>query len=89
MIPRYTRPEMAQIWSEENRFQKMLEVEIFAAEAMSNIGLVPKKSLETIKKKAKINVSRINEIEQTVKHDVIAFLTAVVETIGEDGRFLH
>jgi adenylosuccinate lyase len=67
----------------------MLEVEIFAAEAMSQIGLVPKKSVEIIKKKAKINVSRINEIEKTVKHDVIAFLTAVVETIGKDGRFLH
>ncbi|MDR3049384.1 MAG: adenylosuccinate lyase [Elusimicrobiota bacterium] len=89
MISRYVKPEMAVIWSEENRFQKMLEVEIFAAEAMSQLGLVPKKSIEIIKKKAKINVSRINEIEKTVKHDVIAFLTAIVETIGQDGRFLH
>lgn len=89
MIPRYTKPEMAAIWSDENRFQKMLEVEIFAAEAMSKLGIVPKKAIETIKKKAKINVKRINEIELTVKHDVIAFLTAIVETIGSDGRFLH
>ncbi|MDR3071693.1 MAG: adenylosuccinate lyase [Endomicrobium sp.] len=89
MIPRYTNPEMAVIWSDENRFKKMLEVEIFAAEAMSKLGTVPKKAIETIKKKAKINVEKIYKIEHTVKHDVIAFLTAVVETIGPDGRFLH
>jgi len=89
MIPRYTKPEMAAIWSDENRFQQMLEVEIFAAEAMSKLGSVPKKAVETVRKKAKINVDRINEIELTVKHDVIAFLSAVVETTGPDGRFLH
>ncbi|MDR0820246.1 MAG: adenylosuccinate lyase [Endomicrobium sp.] len=89
MIPRYTKPEMAAIWSDENRFKKMLDVEIFAAEAMSELGTVPEKAVETIKKKAKINVERINEIELTVKHDVISFLTAVVETTGPDGRFLH
>ncbi|MCL2144705.1 MAG: adenylosuccinate lyase [Endomicrobia bacterium] len=89
MIQRYTKPEMAAVWSDENRFQKMLEVEIFAAEAMSKLGIVPKKAVETIKKKAKINVKRINEIELVVKHDVIAFLTAVAETAGTDGRFLH
>ncbi|MDR1942225.1 MAG: adenylosuccinate lyase [Endomicrobium sp.] len=89
MISRYSKPEMAAVWSEENRFQKMLEVEIFAAEAMAKLGLIPKKAVETVKKKAKINVERINEIELTVKHDVIAFLSAVVETTGPDGRFLH
>jgi adenylosuccinate lyase len=90
MISRYSRPEMAGVWSDENRFQKMLEVEIFAAEAMSKLGLVPKKAVETVRKKAKINVKRINEIEAVVKHDVIAFLSAVVETTGTtDGRFLH
>ncbi|MCA6072757.1 MAG: adenylosuccinate lyase [Endomicrobium sp.] len=89
MIQRYTKPEMAAVWSDENRFAKMLEVEIFAAEAMSKLGTVPKKAVDTIKKKAKINVARINEIEATVKHDVIAFLSAVVETTGSDGRFLH
>ncbi|MDR1952792.1 MAG: adenylosuccinate lyase [Elusimicrobiota bacterium] len=89
MISRYVKPEMEKIWSEENRFAKMLEVEIFAAEAMSLFATVPKKAVETIKKRAKINVDRINEIEKTVKHDVISFLTAVVETIGEEGRFLH
>jgi len=89
MIPRYSKPEMAEIWSDENRFRKMLEVEIFAVEAMSELGIVPKESVETIKRKAKINVKRINEIELTVKHDVISFLTAVSETVGPDGRFLH
>ncbi|AKL98008.1 adenylosuccinate lyase [Endomicrobium proavitum] len=89
MIPRYTKPEMAAIWSDENRFQQMLNVEIFAAEAMSKLGAVPKKAVDTVKKKAKINVARINEIELTVKHDVIAFLSAVVETTGPAGRFLH
>ncbi len=89
MIPRYTKPEMAAIWSDENRFKKMLEVEIFAAEAMSKLGTIPEKAVEIIKKKAKINVEKINEIELTIKHDVISFLTAVVETTGPDGRFLH
>jgi adenylosuccinate lyase len=89
MIERYTRPDMAKIWSEQNRFEKMLEVEIFAAEAMASIGVVDKKAVEIIKKKAKINVERINEIELTVKHDVIAFLSAVVETVGDEGRILH
>jgi len=90
MILRYTKPEMGAIWSDENRFQKMLDVEIFAAEAMSELGIVPKEALKTIKDKVKINVKRINEIELIVKHDVIAFLTALVETVGlDEGRFLH
>jgi adenylosuccinate lyase len=89
MILRYTKPEMAVIWSDENRFKKMLDVEIFAAEAMSELGMIPEKAVEIIKKKAKINVERVNEIECTVKHDVISFLTAIVETTGSDGRFLH
>jgi adenylosuccinate lyase len=81
---------MAAIWSDENRFKKMLDVEIFAAEAMSELGAIPEKAVETIKKKAKVNVERINEIELIAKHDVVSFLTAVVETIGpDDGRFLH
>jgi adenylosuccinate lyase len=80
---------MEKIWAEENRFEKMLDVEIYAAEAMVGLGIVPKKAVETIRKKAKVNVGRIEEIEKTVKHDVISFLTAVVETIGDEGRFLH
>jgi len=89
MIPRYTMPEMAKIWSDENRFQKMLEVEILAAEAMSLDGKVPKNAITQIRKKAKIDVERIAEIERTVKHDVIAFLTQVGETVGPDARYLH
>lgn len=89
MIPRYTKPKMAAIWDDENRFKKMLEVEVFAAEAMSMLGTVPKEAVKTIKKKAKIDVKRINEIELIVKHDVIAFLSAVTETIGLEGSFLH
>ncbi|HBU70110.1 MAG TPA: adenylosuccinate lyase [Elusimicrobia bacterium] len=89
MIPRYTRPEMAAIWSDENRFRKMLEVEILSAEAMSKMGLVPKSAVAKIRKRAKINPKRILEIEATVKHDVIAFLTQVNETIGPESRYLH
>ena len=89
MIPRYTRPDMAKIWSDENRFQKMLEVEILAAEAMSLEGRVPKAAVQEIRKKAKINVAKIGEIEKTVKHDVISFLTQVGETIGASARYLH
>ena len=89
MIPRYTRQEMSQVWSEENRFKQMLEVEILAAEAMSKMGAVPKSAVAKIRKKAKINIERINEIELTVKHDVIAFLTQVVESVGPEARFLH
>lgn len=89
MIPRYTRPDMAYIWSDENRFATMLEVETLAAEAMSLTGQVPKKAVRDIRKKARINIERINEIEATVKHDVIAFLTQVGETVGPSARFLH
>jgi adenylosuccinate lyase len=89
MIPRYTRPDMAKIWSDENRFQKMFEVELLAAEAMAAKGLVPKKAVAEIRKKARINIQRINEIEETVKHDVISFLTLIGETMGPSARFLH
>ena len=89
MITRYTRPEMAKIWSDENRLKKMLDVEILAAEAMAAMGQVPKSAIQEIRKKAKINVSRIAEIEATVKHDVIAFLTQVGETVGPAARYLH
>ncbi|MDR1928923.1 MAG: adenylosuccinate lyase [Endomicrobium sp.] len=89
MISRYTMPEMEIIWSDKTKFKKMLEIEIYAAEAMSKLGIIPKKTIEEIKKKAKINMDRINKLDITIKHDVISFLTAVTETIGHDGRFLH
>lgn len=89
MIPRYTRPEMAKIWEPENRFRKWLDVEIAACEAWARLGEIPKKSLVVIRKKANFNIARIDKIEQTVKHDVIAFLTSVAEYVGPDSRFIH
>ncbi len=89
MIPRYSRPEMAAIWEPENKYQKWLDVEIAACEAWANLGEIPKKSLATIKKKAKFSVKRIDKIEEKVKHDVIAFLTSVAENVGEESRFIH
>ncbi len=89
MIPRYSREKMVSIWSPENRYQKWLDVEIFACEAMVKLGNVPESAIKTIKEKAAINVARIDEIEKITKHDVIAFLTSITEKVGEDGRFLH
>ncbi len=89
MIKRYSREEMSKIWEPENRFKIWLDIEIAACEAFHKLGLVPKKSLDNIKKKANFDINRIDEIEAVVKHDVIAFLTSVGEFIGEDSRFLH
>lgn len=89
MIARYTRLEMGRIWSEENSFQKWLDIEILAAEALAQIGKVPKAAISRIRKNARFNVERIREIEREVKHEVIAFLSSVAESIGDDARFLH
>ena len=89
MIPRYAREKMTAIWSPENRYRKWLDIEILACEAMAVRGEIPLSSLKNIKEKAGIDVNRIDEIEKTTKHDVIAFLTSVTEKVGEDGRFLH
>jgi adenylosuccinate lyase len=89
MIQRYTRPEMGRIWSEENGFQKWLDVEILAAEGLAQLGKVPKGAIARIRKKARFNVERIRKIEREVKHEMIAFLTSVAESIGDDARFLH
>ncbi len=89
MIERYTRPEMAAIWQDENRFRIWLDIELLAMEAMVRKGLIPKDALARVRRKAAFDVGRINEIEKKVKHDVIAFLTSVAEHIGEDSRFLH
>lgn len=89
MIPRYTRPEMGRLWEPENRFQKWLDVEIAACEAWAELGEIPKKAVTVIKKKARFDVNRIDEIEATVKHDVIAFLTSVAENVGPESRFIH
>ncbi len=89
MIERYSRDIMKNIWSEENKFRKWLDVEIAACEAWNKLGVIPNDTLKTIKEKADFNIERINEIEAEVKHDVIAFLTSVAEFVGEDSRFIH
>jgi adenylosuccinate lyase len=89
MIPRYTRQEMGRIWSEENGFQKWLDVEILAAEGLARLGKVPKAAIARIRKKARFNVKRIRAIEAEVKHEIIAFLSSVAEFIGDDARYLH
>jgi len=89
MIQRYTRPEMGRIWSEENGFQKWLDVEILAAEGMARLGKVPKVAIARIKRKARFNLKRIRTIEREVKHEIIAFLSSVAESIGDDARYLH
>jgi len=80
---------MTYIWSAENRFKKWLDIEILACEALAARGKIPAESLNNIKKKAGFDVQRIDEIEKTVKHDVIAFLTSVSERVGEDARYIH
>ncbi|MGO9862165.1 MAG: adenylosuccinate lyase [Terriglobales bacterium] len=89
MIPRYTRPEMARIWSDENRFRTWLAVEVAATETLAAAGIVPKDAAQAIRARAGFNVERIFEIEAEVKHDVIAFTTAVAEIVGPHARWFH
>ena len=89
MIPRYTRPEMARIWSEENRFRTWLAVEVAATETLAEAGLVPKDSARAIRERADFRLERIQEIEAEVRHDVIAFTTAVAEIVGPHARWFH
>ena len=89
MIERYTLPEMGAIWSEQNKFQKWLEVELAVCEVHAEMGTIPREALEQIKSRAKFSVERINEIEKTTNHDVIAFTTNLAENIGEAARFVH
>ncbi len=89
MIERYTLPGMKSVWSSENKFSKMLDVELFICEAWNKLGVIPDKSLENIKNNASFNVARIKEIEKITNHDVIAFVTNVSENVGDDGRFIH
>ncbi|MCM8807303.1 MAG: adenylosuccinate lyase [Candidatus Omnitrophica bacterium] len=89
MIPRYTRKEMAEIWSEENKFKKYLEVEIAVLEGWSEVGIIPLEVVEKVKKNARVDINRINEIEKITNHDVIAFVEQVSETVGEEGKYIH
>ena len=89
MIERYTRPAMGKIWEDENKFRIWLEIETLACEAQAELGIVPKEAVKVIREKRNFNVARILEIEQEVKHDVIAFLTNVGEYVGPESRFIH
>ena len=89
MIPRYSRPEMAHIWEPETRFRIWLRIETYAAEAMAELGLIPKHAADAVKKRGGFDIARIDAIEREVKHDVIAFLTSVAEHVGPEARFLH
>ncbi len=89
MIARYTRPEMAELWSEEAQFDAWLEVEIAAAAAWSKLGVIPAGDVEKIREKASFDVARIHEIEETTRHDVVAFTRAVSESLGEERKWVH
>ncbi len=89
MIARYTRPEMAELWSQQTKYQTWLDVEIWACEAMAEQGLIPGEAVEVIRAKAAVDADRVDEIELVTKHDVIAFLTNVAEHVGPEARFIH
>ncbi|MDT8318330.1 MAG: adenylosuccinate lyase [bacterium] len=89
MIERYSRPEMVAIWTQQNKYQKWLDVELAACEAWAKLGKIPDESMKVIREKADFDADKIDEIEKVVKHDVIAFLTSVAEYVGPDSRFIH
>ncbi len=89
MIPRYSTPEMRHIWSPEYKFQKWLEVEIAVCEGWAHLGQIPPQAVEKITSRASFSVQRIEELEEVVRHDVIAFLTNVAENVGEEARYIH
>ncbi|HEX4652408.1 MAG TPA: lyase family protein, partial [Granulicella sp.] len=89
MIARYTRPEMGRIWSDENKYRCWLRVEVAASQALARAGMVPQEAADAIRDRGNFTVERINAIEDEVKHDVIAFTTAVAEHIGPESRWLH
>jgi len=89
MIERYTRPGMGSVWTDENRYKKWLDVEIAVCEAWAQLGKIPRPALREIKRKAGFSVERIDEIEEVVKHDIVAFLSSVAENVGPNSRFIH
>jgi len=89
MIQRYSRPEMLRIWSEDAKYQNWLRIEIAVCEAWAKLGRIPVESLANIKERASFNATRVEELEKTLKHDVIAFLTCVSEYVGEESRYIH
>ena len=89
MIPRYSRPQMAEIWSPETKFSIWLEIETLATEAMAELGVVPKEAAKAVRERGGFDIERIDAIEREVKHDVIAFLTSLAEHVGPEARFVH
>ncbi|WP_088343024.1 MULTISPECIES: adenylosuccinate lyase [Rhodomicrobium] len=89
MIPRYSRPQMADIWSPETRFSIWMEIETLATEAMAELGIVPREAAQAVRARGGFDIARIDEIEREVKHDVIAFLTSLAEHVGPEARFVH
>ena len=89
MIRRYTNPEMGRIWTEERRYDTWLAVELAAADAMAAVGIVPAEAARELREKARFDIARIEEIEKTTQHDVIAFTTSVAEHVGPSARWLH
>ncbi len=89
MIPRYSRPEMAEIWTPEAKFRIWLEIETHACDAQAELGVIPKSAARAVRDKGAFDIARIDEIEREVKHDVIAFLTSLAEHVGEPARFVH
>ncbi|HCJ4470465.1 TPA: adenylosuccinate lyase, partial [Listeria innocua] len=89
MLERYTRKEMGNIWTEQNRYQAWLEVEILACEAWAELGDIPKEDVKKIRANAKFDVDRIHEIELETRHDVVAFTRSVSESLGEERKWVH
>ena len=89
MIDRYTLSKMGNIWSEKHKMEIMLKIEVLACEAMSKLGLVPKKALEKIKKNAQFNIDEVKKLEEKTKHDVVAFINNVGKSLGPEARYLH
>lgn len=89
MIDRYTRPEMAKLWTEHTKFDSLLEVELLAAEAWADLGVIPKEDVAKLRKHASYDIDRIKELEQETKHDIVAFTRAVSETLGEEKKWIH
>ena len=89
MIPRYTPPEMGRIWNDQRKYETWLAVEVAAAEAMADSGLIPAEAARDIRDRGAVDATRVDEIEAVTRHDVIAFTTAVAEHVGESARWLH
>ena len=89
MVPRYSRKEMVDIWSDLSKYSIWLDIEIFSLEGMEKIEIVPKGTADLVREKAKFDLKRIDEIESEIKHDVLAFLTNISESVGPEARFIH